>query len=96
MIPVLVSFLPLRRPKLYLAMLFKIWEASNSSITDDRLIELVGALSEEHVAGTAGDAGLEDGESWKDVGIWTEKQWSLLVSKALGSMSKLNLLVYSL
>jgi proteasome activator subunit 4 len=67
--------------------MFKIWEAFNSSLLDDRLIEFVGELSEEHVAGTAGKAGLEGGAQWKDVGIWSETEWTMLVSKALGSMS---------
>jgi proteasome activator subunit 4 len=67
--------------------MFKIWEAFNSSLLDDRLIEFVGELSEEHVAGTSGKAGLEGGAQWKDVGIWSETEWTMLVSKALGSMS---------
>ncbi|KAI0296143.1 hypothetical protein BC826DRAFT_1005479 [Russula brevipes] len=87
MIPVLTSFLPPIHTHLYLPTIFKIWEAFNSSLLDDRLIEFVGELSEEHVAGTAGRAGLEGGAQWKDVGIWSETQWTALMGKALGSMN---------
>jgi proteasome activator subunit 4 len=53
---------------------------------DDRLLDLAGELSEEHVAAKFGDAG-EGGADWKDVGMWTEAEWTLLVGKGLGSMS---------
>lgn len=90
MIPVLTSFLPPTHTHLYLPTIFKIWEAFNSSLLDDRLIEFVGELSEEHVAGTAGRAGLDGAAQWKDVGIWSETQWTVLMGKALGSMSTLD------
>jgi proteasome activator subunit 4 len=88
MIPVLTSFLPPTQTHLYLPALFKLWEAFNSSAVDDRLLELASELSEEHVSGTSGSAGGENGPQWKDVGLWTEAQWDFLVSKGLGSMSK--------
>lgn len=53
---------------------------------DDRLFEMFGELSEEHVAGKFGNAG-EGGADWKDVGIWTDAQWNTLIGKGLGSMS---------
>ncbi|EFI28574.1 hypothetical protein CC1G_13601 [Coprinopsis cinerea okayama7 len=84
MIPVLTSFLPLTQSRLYIPPLFKIWEAFNSSIVDDRMLELCGDLSEEHVAGTAGEDG-EYAAEWKDVGIWTQWQWDLLSGKCMGS-----------
>jgi proteasome activator subunit 4 len=87
MIPVMTSFLPPSHVHLYIPSLFKLWEAFNSSIIDDRLIEFVGNLSEEHVAGKFGLAGEEGGAEWKDVGIWTSDQWTLLVGKGLGFMS---------
>jgi proteasome activator subunit 4 len=87
MVPVLTSFLPPIHTHLYLPALFKIWEAFNSSVIDDRLLEMCGELSEDHVSGTAGDAG-QGGAQWKDVGIWTESQWAILVGKGLGSISK--------
>lgn len=68
-------------------IIFKLWEAFNSSVIDDRLLELCGELSEEHVAGKSGDAGEEGGAERKDVGIWSETEWTMLVGKALGSMS---------
>lgn len=89
MIPVLTSFLPPTQTHLYLPALFKLWEAFNSSAVDDRLLELTGDLSEEHVSGISGRAGDEDSAQWKDVGLWTEAQWDLLMGKGLGSMSKL-------
>jgi proteasome activator subunit 4 len=92
MIPVLTSFLPPTQTHLYLPAIFTIWEAFNSSVIDDRLLELAGDLSEEHVSGTSGRAGEVDGARWKDVGLWTESQWNFLVAKSLGSMSKSNFL----
>ncbi|KAJ2920211.1 hypothetical protein MD484_g84, partial [Candolleomyces efflorescens] len=85
-IPVLTSFLPPTNAHLYLPAIFKIWEAFNSSILDDRLLEMCGDLAEEHVAGKAGIAG-ENSMEWQDVGIWTQSQWSFLTGKALGSLS---------
>ncbi|EPQ60983.1 hypothetical protein GLOTRDRAFT_53630 [Gloeophyllum trabeum ATCC 11539] len=87
MIPVITSFMPPTHCPLYLPPLLKIWEAFNSTVVDDRLLELIGDLSEEHVAGKAGDAGEEGGAEWKDVGIWTQDQWTFLMGKALGSMN---------
>ncbi|KAH8120588.1 hypothetical protein DFH11DRAFT_1838384 [Phellopilus nigrolimitatus] len=86
-IPVLTSFLPFSRPQEYLPVLFTIWEAFNSSIVDDRMIELMGDLAEEHVSGPAGPYGEECGANWRDVGIWSEDQWTLLMGKCLGSMN---------
>jgi len=83
----MTSFLPPSHVHLYIPSLFKLWEAFNSSIIDDRLIEFVGNLSEEHVAGKFGLAGEEGGAEWKDVGIWTSDQWTLLIGKGLGFMS---------
>lgn len=88
MVPVLTSFLPPSHIQQYLPTLFAIWEAFNSNVIDDRLTELVGDLAEEHVAGTAGVFGTEGGAQWRDVGIWAEDQWTFLMSKCLGSMSK--------
>lgn len=65
-------------------MLFKIWEAFNSNVADERLLEFFGDLAEEHVAGTAGDDG---GIPWQDVGIWTSDQWNTLIGKCIPSMS---------
>jgi proteasome activator subunit 4 len=87
MVPVITSFVPPTHTHLYLPVLFRLWEAFNSSVIDDRLIELVGDLSEEHVAGKSGSAG-EGGAEWKDVGIWTENEWTMLIGKGLGSMSE--------
>ncbi|CAL1696390.1 unnamed protein product [Somion occarium] len=86
MIPVMTSFLPPTKPQLYLPMFFKLWEAFNSSIIDDRLLELCGELSEEYVAGRFGDAG-ENGAEYKDVGIWAEAEWTTLIGKVLNSMN---------
>lgn len=87
MIPIITSFLPSTNSDLYLPPLFKIWEAFNSSVADDRLLELCGNLSEEHVAGRAGDHG-DLAPEWKDVGIWSQWEWDFLTGKALGSMSE--------
>ncbi|KAF9243864.1 hypothetical protein BU15DRAFT_71975 [Melanogaster broomeanus] len=86
MIPVLTSFLPATHPHLYLPLIFKLWEAFNSFSMDDRFLEMAGNLAEEHVAGKAGHFGKEGGAQWKDIGIWSEKEWTLLVSKGFESM----------
>ncbi|PAV21860.1 ARM repeat-containing [Pyrrhoderma noxium] len=85
-IPVLLSFLPLSYPQTYIHSLFSIWEAFNSNIVDDRMIEFMSDLAEEHVSGTAGHLG-EGGSAWQDVGIWKEDQWAFLMGKCLGSMN---------
>lgn len=87
MIPVLTSFLPPTHTHLYLPTLFSLWEAFNSNVIDDRLLDLAGTLSEEYVAGAQGDAGDEGSAQRKDIGMWTESQWDLLVGKGLQSMS---------
>lgn len=87
MIPVITSFLPPTHTHLYLPSLFKLWEGFNSSVMDDRLLDLAGELSEEHVAGASGDAGEEGGAQWKDIGMWSQEEWTVLVGKGLGSMS---------
>ncbi|ESK98497.1 membrane protein [Moniliophthora roreri MCA 2997] len=82
MVPVLTSFLPPKNFRLYIPPLFKIWEAFNSSVLDDRLLELAGDLSKENLIGRA-----SEGVEWKDVGIWTDSEWNMLVGKGLGSMN---------
>ncbi|KAE9410730.1 ARM repeat-containing protein [Gymnopus androsaceus JB14] len=85
-VPVITSFLPPTHCDQYLPLVFKLWEAFNSAVLDDRFLELAGELSEEHVAGATGD-NLEGKAVWKDVGIWTETQWEILMGKGLGSMN---------
>lgn len=85
MIPVITSFVPLTHTHLYLPALFKIWEAFNSSVIDDRMIDFAGDISEENMFNESGEEG---GAEWKDVGIWTNEQWTILIGKGLGSMSK--------
>ncbi|KAF9015006.1 hypothetical protein BDQ17DRAFT_1418131 [Cyathus striatus] len=87
MVPVITSFLPPSHTHLYIPMLFKIWQAFNSAVVDDRLMEMAGELSEEHVAGTSGEFGNEGGAAWKDIGIWTEEQWNVIIGKGLSSMN---------
>lgn len=86
MVPVITSFMPPTHTHLYLPALFKLWEAFNSTALDDRLLELAADLAGEHVAGKAGSAG-EAGAEWKDVGIWTEAEWTMLMTKGLAAMS---------
>ena len=86
MVPVLTSFIPPSHPHLYLPVVFTLWEAFNSFSMDDRFLELAGNLAEEHVAGKAGKFGEEGGAQWKDVGIFSEQEWNLLVSKGFESM----------
>ncbi|KAF5384731.1 hypothetical protein D9757_006213 [Collybiopsis confluens] len=82
MVPVMTSFLPLTHSDQYLPLIFKLWEAFNSAVLDDRFLELAGDLSEEYVSEAT-----EEQAAWKDIGIWTESQWEVLVGKGLGSMN---------
>ncbi|KIK71342.1 hypothetical protein GYMLUDRAFT_33493 [Collybiopsis luxurians FD-317 M1] len=86
MVPVMSSFLPLTCSDQYLPVIFKLWEAFNSAVLDDRFLELAGDLSEEYVAGATGDHS-EGKAAFKDIGIWTTSQWEVLVGKGLGSMN---------
>lgn len=86
MFPVLVSFLPPTHIHLYLPTLLVFSKAFNSTIIDERILELAGELSEEHVSGAAGPAAEEGGAKWKDIGIWSEADWNFLVGKGLTSM----------
>ncbi|KAJ6501707.1 hypothetical protein C8R47DRAFT_1108448 [Mycena vitilis] len=86
MFPVFVSFLPPTHIHLYLPTLLVFSKAFNSTIIDERILELAGELSEEHVSGAAGPAGEEGGAKWKDIGIWSEADWNFLVGKGLTSM----------
>ena len=88
MLPVMTAFFPPTHTHLYVPMLFKLWEAFNSHIIDDRLLELCGELSEEHISGINNGTGEEGVSQWKDVGIWSQSEWKVLSTKALGSMSK--------
>ncbi|PCH33382.1 hypothetical protein WOLCODRAFT_21973 [Wolfiporia cocos MD-104 SS10] len=86
MMPVMTSFLPPTHTHLYLPALWKIWESFNSSLIDDRMIDLCGKLSEEHIAGQHSEAGPEGAAAWKDVGLWTHEEWNYLAGKTLSSM----------
>ncbi|KAL1738773.1 hypothetical protein HDZ31DRAFT_78096, partial [Schizophyllum fasciatum] len=83
-VPIITSFLPRRHIDKYMPLIFKLWEAFNSSVLDDRFLEMTSELAERHVAGAAGPEG---GAPWKDVGIWTEDEWNYLVGKGLGSLN---------
>jgi proteasome activator subunit 4 len=85
MVPVLTSFLPPVHTHLYLPACFAIWKSFNSTVIDDRFMEMCGDLSEELVSGSVGSE--EDGRVWKNVGIWTQAQWNVLVRKGLTSLS---------
>ncbi|KAI8995384.1 ARM repeat-containing protein [Trametes punicea] len=87
MVPVLTSFFPPSHSHIYMPVVFRLWEASNSSVIDDRFIELCGELTEEHVSGPHSEHGTEGAAEWKTVGIWTEAEWTFLMGKTLGSMN---------
>ncbi|KAJ3576133.1 hypothetical protein NP233_g629 [Leucocoprinus birnbaumii] len=84
---IMTSFLPRTHPDIYLPAIFKIWEAFNSAYMDERFMELAGDLARDHVSGPEGEFGSDGAASWKDVGIWSAEQWSLLTSKGLNMMS---------
>lgn len=85
--PVLTSFLPPTHTHLYLPALLQIWQAFNSHSIDDRMLGLVGSLSVEHVGGKTGHRVENGGAEYKDVGIWSHDEWTMLMGKCLASMS---------
>ena len=52
------------------------------------MIELMSELAEEHVSGPDGIYSKGEGVNWKEIGIWTEKQWVMITGKCLSAMSK--------
>ncbi|KIY51336.1 hypothetical protein FISHEDRAFT_37321 [Fistulina hepatica ATCC 64428] len=84
MVPVMTSFLPPTHVYHYWPLFYRLWEAYNSASVDDRMLDLVGELAEQHVAGTASGDG---GAPWKDVGIWSQEEWDFIVGKGFGTMS---------
>jgi len=50
-------------------------------------MEMCGDLSEELVSGSVALGSEEGGTVWKNVGIWTQAQWNILVRKGLTSLS---------
>jgi len=89
---IMTSFIPRTHPDIYLPAIFKIWEAFNSAILDERFMELAGDLARDHVAGPESEFGSDGTAAWKDVGIWTAEQWSVLTNKGLNMMGRLNYL----
>jgi len=79
--------MPPTQSHLYLPVLFKLWEGFNSGVLDERILELCGELSEEHVAGPFGDYA-EGGAQFQEVGIWSQSQWELIMGKGLVSLSE--------
>jgi proteasome activator subunit 4 len=97
-------------------MLFRMWEAVNSYMYDDRMLDFISKLTEMHVAPEASDPrriaeipddersedegrpnwsgdvrkDLPDNVAWpgiyKDVGIFSEHEWHLVMCKCLASM----------
>jgi proteasome activator subunit 4 len=78
MVPVLTSFLPPTNIRAYVPALFALWRAFNSSVIDDRLLEFFADIAEEQA---------ESADEWREIGLWTEAEWTFLSSKMLNSMS---------
>lgn len=93
MVPVLTSFLPPAQAHLYLPACFSIWKAFNSTLLDDRFIEMCGELSEEHVSAPIASEGEDFGMVWNGVGIWSQIQWNILVGKGLSSISRSSVII---
>lgn len=52
------------------------------------MLEIMGNLAVEHVAGEDNDDDHNDGVKWHDIGIFSDAQWTVLIGKCLGSFSK--------
>lgn len=95
----LVHFLPLSKPQRWLPAMFKLWSTFESSLFDDQMIDLLARLSEMHcdpaisAESSSPSPSLEPGAAesaasvpaglWKDVGLLTKDQFSLVMTKAL-------------
>src|SRR5882762_8051939 len=85
MFSVMTAFLPPTHIHLYLPALLSFWRRGfNSTASNDRMVELLGSLSEEHVAGACKEGSPE----WQAVGIWSEDEWSFIVCKAFEVMGR--------
>jgi proteasome activator subunit 4 len=100
-------------------MLFRVWEAVNSYMYDERMLEFLAKLAEMHVEPDISDPRkiaeipddeISEGEKrekwghgdvpedsewggiYRDVGIFTEHEWHLLMCKCLQSMGGTNLI----
>lgn len=51
------------------------------------MISQFAALSVAHVAGTASEYGPEGSLPWKDVGIYSENEWDMIMRACLASLS---------
>ena len=61
---------------------------TNSSVIDDRIIELLAQLAEMRVTENSDEAANDSKLKWNDVGIFSLQQWTTLVNKCLGSFRK--------
>lgn len=50
------------------------------------MLEIMGNLAVENVAGIYDDE--KPGAEWRDIGIFSATQWTLLICKCLGSFSE--------
>lgn len=51
------------------------------------MLEMMGNLAVEHVAGKDNGDGYGGGAEWQDIGIFSQTQWTVLIGKCLGSFS---------
>jgi proteasome activator subunit 4 len=51
------------------------------------MLEMMGNLAVEHVAGMDNNDSHDSGVEWQDIGIFSETQWTVLIGKCLGSFS---------
>ncbi|KAG8858716.1 hypothetical protein FRB96_004853 [Tulasnella sp. 330] len=84
---IITSFLPRSHARTYLPFIFKTWEAFHSYKIEDCVLQMLGQLSISHVAGKAGDFTPDGCVEWKDIGIYTEAEWAVIMRSCLSSMS---------
>ncbi|KAG8905939.1 hypothetical protein FRB99_007944 [Tulasnella sp. 403] len=87
-LPLLTAFLPVSHAHLYMPFMFKIWEAFHSYKIEDSILTALGALAVVHVAGKAGEFGPEGSLPWKDVGIFSDSEWAIIMRSCLASMNR--------
>ncbi|WFD01127.1 Proteasome activator BLM10 [Malassezia yamatoensis] len=83
---ILVHCLPLDGYQAWLPVMFRLWETFKSSLFDDQMLDLLARLAE-HQANASLSTRTDSSTScpWKDVGLFTDDQYALIMTKCLRS-----------
>ncbi|WFD45093.1 Proteasome activator BLM10 [Malassezia psittaci] len=83
---VLVHCLPLDGFEAWLPVMFRLWETFKSSLFDDQMLDLLARLAEHQAnASTSNRTNSSDSGPWKAIGLFTDDQYALIMTKCLRS-----------